>query len=223
MFLAFDTETTGLPKWPHAPASQVERWPRVVQLAWEFFDLCGRRVLARSDVVRPDGFTIPKDAEVVHGISDDLAHRRGLPIADVLDALTLPVSAASVLVAHNLEFDAKIVGAEFHRLGRRDPIPDKPHACTMLASTDYCALPSRYGPKWPRLPELHLKLFGNRVEEAHDAAADVAVCSKCFVELTRLGVVRVPSLEKTTCDDCRRALSLLGVACASPGRLLTRR
>jgi hypothetical protein len=61
----------------------------------------------------------------------------------------------------------------------------------MKAATDYCALPGRYGFKWPTLPELHFKLFGKKVKETHDAAADVATCSKCFFELKRLGVVRV--------------------------------
>jgi hypothetical protein len=49
-----------------------------------------------------------------------------------------------------------------------------------------------YGYKWPTLPELHLKLFGKKVKEAHDAAVDVATCSKCFSELRRLGIIRVP-------------------------------
>lgn len=221
MFLAFDTETTGLPASWRAPASDVANWPHVVQLAWEFFDLCGRRVLSRSDLVRPGDFTIPKDVEAVHHISNDVARRRGLPIATILDAFMEPLAVASVLVAHNLEFDAKVLGAEFHRLRRPDPLLDRAGVCTMLASTDYCSLPGPYGAKWPRLPELHFKLFGSSVEEAHDAAVDVSLCSKCFVELRRLGVVHVPSLNATTCADCRRGLGRLGVVCASPGQPLT--
>jgi hypothetical protein len=45
--------------------------------------------------------------------------------------------------------------------------------------------------KWPTLPELHLKIFGQTVKEAHNAAADVATCAKCFLELKRRDIVRV--------------------------------
>lgn len=166
MFLVFDTETTGLPLSWRAPASDVDNWPRLVQLAWEAYDPRGRKTLARSYVIRPDGFTIPRDAERVHGISTSVARRKGVPLAEVL-------------------------GAEYYRLGHRDPFRRKRHVCTMEAATEYCSLPGPYGYKWPRLSELYLTLFGKRDREAHDAAADVATCSRCFFELNRLGIVRV--------------------------------
>ncbi len=223
MFVAFDTETTGLPRSWQAPPSDVDNWPRVVQLAWEFFDLCGRKVLTRCDLIRPDGFTIPKDAEIVHGISTSVAIRKGLPIANALDEFMKPLAVACVLVAHNVKFDANVVGAEFYRLKLRDPLPDKASICTMEASTEHCALPGRYGFKWPTLPELHFRLFNSAVTEAHDAAADVAACSKCFVELRRLRVVAVPSLDAAACSECRVALECLGIVCTSRDRRLTTR
>jgi hypothetical protein len=62
-----------------------------------------------------------------------------------------------VVVAHGYSFDASVLGAEFHRLGIRDPFRRKTLVCTMEAATEYCALPGRHGFKWPRLSELHLK------------------------------------------------------------------
>ena len=38
MFLIFDTETTGLPKRWDSPLSDLENWPRCVQLAWQLHD-----------------------------------------------------------------------------------------------------------------------------------------------------------------------------------------
>ena len=215
MFLTFDTETTGLPKSWRAHPSEVENWPRVVQLAWEFYDLCGRKVLGRCDLIKPVGFAIPRDAQAVHGISTAVATSKGVPIAEALDAFMKPLSVASVVVAHNLNFDASVLGAEFYRTRREDPFPGKPQVCTMVASTRYCALPGPYGAKWPKLPELHSVLFGRPIKEAHDAAVDVAGCSKCFAELRRLGIVTVPTLDATTCADCRRGLDDLGVVCKS--------
>jgi DNA polymerase-3 subunit epsilon len=193
MYLVFDTETTGLPKSREARISDVDNWPRVVQLAWESFDPRGRKTYARSYVIRPDGFRIPKDAVAVHGISTSIATRIGIPITKALNRFLKALRNSSVVIAHGYEFDSCVLGAEFHRLGMRDQFRGKTHVCTMEDSTEYCAIPSRFGFKWPKLPELHLKLFRKIVKETHDAAADVAVCSRCFFELKRLGVVHIRS------------------------------
>jgi hypothetical protein len=37
MYLFFDTETTGLPKNYKAPVTDLNNWPRLVQLAWLFY------------------------------------------------------------------------------------------------------------------------------------------------------------------------------------------
>lgn len=191
MYLVFDTETNGLPRSRNAPVSEVSNWPRVVQIAWEAFDTRDWKTDSRSYVIHPDGFTIPKDAERVHGISTSIARKRGVALAEALDAFVEILSQSAVLVGHNLKFDTNVVGAEFHRLGLGDPFRGKTHSCTMLATTKFCALPGPYGYKWPTLPELHSRLFGKTVKETHDAAADVATCSKCFFELKRRGVVRI--------------------------------
>ena len=38
MYLIFDTETTGLPRDYSAPITQLDNWPRLVQLAWQLHD-----------------------------------------------------------------------------------------------------------------------------------------------------------------------------------------
>lgn len=198
MYLVFDTETTGLPTSWEAPISDVDNWPRVVQLAWETFDIRGGKTGARSCVICPDGFKIPKDAERIHGISTLFATRTGVPVTEALDAFVEALSKASVVVAHGFKFDASVLGAEFYRLGIRHQFRGKTHVCTMEDATEYCALPGQYGFKWPKLPELYFKLFRKNVKEMHDAAADVATCSKCFFELKRLGVVRHGDLGVST-------------------------
>jgi DNA polymerase III epsilon subunit-like protein len=195
MYLVFDTETTGLPLSYDAPPSDVDNWPRIVQLAWETFGPDGRRTGAQCNVIRPDGFRIPKDAASVHGISTDIARRTGIPLPEALDAFSKALRRSSVVVSHNLrKFDLPTVRAEFCRLGRPDHLRGKVLICTMEDATGYCALPGRYGFKWPTLQELHLKLFGRRAAETHNAAKDVAICSKCFFELKRLRVIRIPKV-----------------------------
>lgn len=41
MYLIFDTETTGLPKKWNAPVTDIDNWPRCVQLAWQVHDKPG--------------------------------------------------------------------------------------------------------------------------------------------------------------------------------------
>ena len=191
MYLIFDTETTGLPDSYDAPPSDVDNWPRIVQLAWEAFNASGRKTGAQCYVIRPVGFKIPKEAEKKHGISTARAKRVGIPVAEALGAFAKVLKKASVTVAHNHSFDASVVGAEFYRLGIKHQFRRKRQVCTMKDSTEYCALPGRYGYKWPKLPELHLKLFGKSVQETHDAMKDTANGSRCFFELKRRGVIRV--------------------------------
>ena len=77
MYLIFDTETTGLPRTYHAPMSDVDNWPRVVQVAWQLHDGKGSLLSQKNYIIRPEGFTIPYNAEKVHGISTDFLHFLG--------------------------------------------------------------------------------------------------------------------------------------------------
>jgi DNA polymerase-3 subunit epsilon len=191
MYLVLDTETTGFRAPRQAWASSFESEPRVVQLGWEFFDADGHRTGAQCEVIRPDGFDIPADAERIHGISTEMANRIGVPIVGALDGFAKALNDASVLVAHNWNYDANVLAAEFLRIEIQDPFREKAHVCTMRSATNHCAIRWKRGYKWPRLTELHFKLFESSVVETHNAAADVATCAKCFFELKRLGVVVV--------------------------------
>jgi len=43
------------------------------------------------------------------------------------------------------------------------------------------------------LQELYMKLFGTSFEGAHSADADIQATMKCFFELLKLGVIKLPS------------------------------
>ena len=78
MYLIFDTETTGLPKRWNAPITDVDNWPRCIQIAWQLHDELGNCIEHQDYLIRPDGFNIPYDAEKIHGISTELATEQGL-------------------------------------------------------------------------------------------------------------------------------------------------
>ena len=190
MWLFFDSETTGIPRNFNAPATDVRNWPRMVQLAWLQMDAKGRRLQAAEHIIKPEGFTIPADVVRIHGITTARALKEGVPLNEVLKSFATVVSESKLLIAHNMDFDAKIVGAEFHRAGIEHGIERLRQFCTMKGSKDYCRLPGKYGFKWPTLAELHLHLFGTGLAESHTAAADVETCAKCFVELRKRKAIR---------------------------------
>jgi DNA polymerase-3 subunit epsilon len=189
MILFFDTETTGLPRNYKAPVTDLANWPRVVQIAWLLTDDAGAEITSAERIIRPDGYEIPADSARVHGITTERAFREGAPLAEVLGDARAAIDKASVLVAHNMSFDEKILGAELLRAGLSNVVESKTRLCTMQASTDFCALPGRYGYKWPSLQELYARLFQESFDGAHQALADVRACARCFVELRRLGVM----------------------------------
>lgn len=189
MYLFFDTETTGVPRNYKAPVTDLANWPRLVQLAWLLTDGQANEIDSAEFIVKPSGFLIPSDAAKIHGITTEMALQNGVELATVLSAIAPQIDAAAVLVAHNIPFDEKILGAEFLRAGRPNPVESKERRCTMQSATNYCQLPGMYGYKWPTLQELHNKLFNQPFEGAHRALVDVRACARCYFELKRLEII----------------------------------
>ena len=189
MYLFFDTETTGLPRNYKAPVTNLNNWPRLVQLAYLYYDENGNKISGGDFIIKPEGFTIPAEASKIHGISTERAIREGQSITSVLQHFNSLIEQATYLVAHNMSFDEKIVGAEFLRNGMPNSIQYKNKICTMEKTTNFCAIKGPYGYKWPKLSELHYKLFGAYFDEAHNAAVDITATAKCFWELKRMGKI----------------------------------
>ncbi|MCH7399042.1 DNA polymerase III subunit alpha [Belliella sp. DSM 107340] len=190
MYIIFDTETTGLPRSYDAPMSADDNWPRLVQLAWQLHDAKGKLISNNNFIVKPEGFTIPYNAEKVHGISTERALKEGHDLVKVLEIFHKEVEKAQYLVGHNIGFDINVVGSEFLRKDVPMQLQKMEDLDTKDISTEFCALPGGRGGKfkWPTLTELHKKLFGVGFEDAHDAAYDVAATAKCFFGLITQGV-----------------------------------
>ena len=190
MYIIFDTETTGLPRDYNAPMSDVDNWPRLVQIAWQLHDARGKLLSNHNYIIRPEGFTIPYNAEKVHGISTKRALAEGHDLKEILQVFREDVVQAKFLVGHNIGFDINVVGSEYLRAELVMPLESKAELDTKDISTDFCALPGGKGGKfkWPTLTELHKKLFGIGFDDAHDAAYDVDATARCFFGLITQGV-----------------------------------
>lgn len=193
MYLIFDTETTGVPHNKTAPITDLENWPRVVQIAWQLHDAKGKLISRQNSIIKPEGFDIPYKAEQIHGISTKRALEEGEVLATVLSRFQKDLDAASVIVGHNIEFDINILGAEFIRQKiATEKLLAVAKVDTGIVSVEFCQLSGGPGGKlkMPRLTELHQKLFGKDFGDAHDAAHDVAATARSFFGLIKQKVVK---------------------------------
>lgn len=185
--LFIDTETTGKPANYNASMLEVDNWPRVIQLAWQITDEKNRLLAEEKTLIKPNGWVVPaEEFWINHGYSTEKCENEGLPMEDVLNAFITDITSygVSLMVAHNIQFDYNVLGAEMIRYkkttGRR-----LKQFCTMQFSTPLLQIPSKIGFKYPRLEELHTYLFNKGFDGAHDAANDVTACRECFFEMLK--------------------------------------
>ncbi len=198
MYLIFDTETTGLPKRWDAPTTDVDNWPRAVQIAWQLHDELGNLVEQKDFLIKPEGFNVPFDAERIHGISTELAEAKGVSIHQVLQEFNAALAKTKFVVGQNVGFDVNVMGAEFHRANVQTPLEQLPVLDTCTETTaELCKIPGGRGGKFklPTLTELHQFLFQDGFEEAHNATADVEATARCFFELIRRQVFTAEALD----------------------------
>lgn len=192
MYIIFDTETTGLPKRWNASLSDANNWPRCVQIAWQIHDIHGELLSHEDYIITPEGFTIPYDAERVHGISTSLAKKKGKPLTEVLQHFSAAIKQADYVVGHNVSFDLNIMGAEYLRIGDNNPLETAKVIDTCTEKTaQLCKLPGGRGGKFklPTLTELYVHLFNEEFSEVHNATADVEATTRCFIELLRKNMI----------------------------------
>jgi DNA polymerase-3 subunit alpha len=188
MYIVFDTETTGRPKRFNAPWTDADNWPRLVQLAWVEYAKDGSEISRHDLTVKPEGYSIPHEVVQIHGISNEKAHAEGIPMLDALSQFKEALERNYYLIAHNVNFDLGVMGCEFHRASMSHRLATIFPVDTMKLTIDFCKLRGRRGYKFPKLIELHNKLFGKDFTGAHNAFFDVQATAKCFFELQRLGI-----------------------------------
>lgn len=197
--LVYDCETTGLPLFKE-PSNHPDQ-PHIVQLAAFLVDLESRKTIASMDViVRPDGWTIPNDMTAIHGITTKHAQDYGVPEAQAVDMLLALHSNATMRIAHNEPFDARIARIGIKRfIDPRDPglvipVSDDWKAsnaeCTAQLSRHICQLPPtakmKGGFKTPTLMEAYQHFFGQDFPCQHTARADATACMRVYFAIQDL-------------------------------------
>jgi len=190
--LTFDTETTGLPKSRNASIEDSSQWPYIVQLTFMLYNTETRKIeMLEDDIIKMEnGTEITKESSEIHKITQEMSEERGIPIKDAIIKFALALEQANVLVAHNIEFDKKIIQAECHRMGYTNIFNERNYIYydTMLFGTHITKLTriTKYNKvvsKYPKLVELHENLFESRPKNLHNSLVDVFACFRCFYKM----------------------------------------
>ena len=195
MILFFDTETTGFYD-KKLPVDHKDQ-PFLVELGYLLTTDYGEELVCANHIVHAcdkDGKTIeiPEQASNVHGITTETMKLCGIPSISALSAFSHLCKLANTVVAHNFLFDFNILNLEYARIDKLYVLRTHTNTiCTMQKSTNFCELPGKFGKyKWPKLEELHEKLFSEGFVGAHNALTDVRATVKCYFKLVQVGVIK---------------------------------
>jgi DNA polymerase III subunit epsilon len=165
MILILDVETSGLPsrRWPDLDWRQ----PHIVELAATLVDRRNTTLAEMSRIVRPDGWVSSPGALAVHGITREQALAEGLPEGEVLWEFLKLARRASLVVAHNAEFEDHVVRIGLARFWPQhvDEWGRRAKFCTMLAARRACGV--------GKLALAYEKLCGQPHGSMHEAIGDV--------------------------------------------------
>jgi DNA polymerase III epsilon subunit-like protein len=205
-FLVFDTETTGLPKTKFISPFTLHQWPHIVQFSFIIFDSSLNNIVESKDYVIkvPESILIPEESSKIHGITNQISLDKGVPMYEVLNEFFHHLRGVDTLIGHNIEFDLNMVKVELLRLINKNLFSEeqcrlykydlhfltnfKNISCTLKDSIQFCNIQSidKYGKpylKYPKLVELHEKLFNQSPSNLHNSFNDILVTLRCFMKL----------------------------------------
>ena len=182
VFLFYDVETNGLPDY-RSPI-QAKHQPHIVQMGAILTDSEFNELERLDVIVKPNGWTIPKQVSDIHGITEERAMREGIPEHEMLYRFAEMVEKATERIAFNDKFDALLVSILIERFGYNEMQArwqKFPVTCAMEIARPKCNIPPTdkmraagyTGPKNPKLEEAVKILMGETMEGAHAAIVDV--------------------------------------------------
>ena len=192
MYLFFDVSAIGKPKSWRAPLNDPFNWPRMMHLSWLLYNEERELIDSADDIIQPQGFSIPIEAEQKHQVTDTEAREKGVPVKEALLRFKEAVNKAEYVIAHNMKFQEAVVTCEFARKSLAHTLGASEKYCLMQEATWYCKLPGPGGRyKWPSLQEIHAKVFNTRFTNAGNALGDVSACVVCFFALLDLKAIEL--------------------------------
>ena len=188
--LIFDLETTGLPERKgfneYYPPSGINYYnnSRMIEIGYMVFSNDGI-ILDEVNHLISHKESVNITNTNIHGITNEMVENDGINIEDVLGKLYENLKYTNKLVAHNINFDINILLSECYRLGNQhqviSEITSKNLLCTMEIGKKYLKQ-NRY----PKLIDLHNKIFNKNIVQEHRALSDVKFCAECFFVMKQI-------------------------------------
>jgi DNA polymerase III epsilon subunit-like protein len=204
--LVFDTETTGLPNSKIINPDTLNFWPHIVQFSYVIYDINLNDIVETHDsIINVKDIIIPEETIKIHGITKDISNKKGVAIELVLNEFFYHLCNVDLLVGHNVSFDINMVKVELLRMIYENKLISEKEintcnynlhyltnfkniCCTLKDSIDVCNIKAidRFGKeyiKFPKLIELHEKLFESTPNNLHNSFNDILVTLRCFMKL----------------------------------------
>jgi len=187
-FLVFDTETTGLPSEKNPSIYDPSKWPHIIQLSYIVYDSDKNDIVTLEDdyIDIPVSVNIDPESEKIHGITREKLTNKGISIVDALHKFNHFADNCDLLIGHNVSFDKRMVIVEGVR--NKIKMTHNDTYCTMKNSIKLCNIEKTWANgdkylKYPKLSELHYKLFQLEPKNTHNAINDVLICLRCFCKM----------------------------------------
>ncbi len=192
--LIFDTETTGFVQ-HNKPVNDPDQC-HLVQLAAQLVDMNDPEgiIMQFSVIVNPGpGVNMSESAQNAHGISLEMAAEFGVTTSTAFDLFRHHAQFADQFVAHNADFDKRVMELAMERRTGEKGRFTKPFYCTMKEAKPVVRCPptakmvasGRTSYKNPSLTECMEHFFGEELSGAHDAMVDTNGCRRVFFELQK--------------------------------------
>lgn len=195
LVLVYDTETTGLVKGVDYTDPNM---PFLASVAAILYDNEAHHIVASvNSMVQPDGWTMPEEAGKINGLTNEVLHRLGVPASALLPTCIALMFKADLRVAHNVDFDSKVIAAALWRHIIKEDSEKVAHQTVKawLALPSYCtmqesknlvkALNKRGQIKYPKLTEAYKFFFDRELDRAHSANADAVAALEIYLALNK--------------------------------------
>ena len=204
--LVFDTETTGLPQTKIMNQDTLDKWPYIVQFSYIIYDT-EKKALAQNGI-KDFIIKIPTDVKIsdfsiqLHGITSEISLSQGYDVTEVLKEFFDDITNVDHIVGHNISFDLNMVRVELLRLidfnnKKLNTVYKKflynlnnyeNITCTLQESIELCNIiavtkTGKTYQKFPKLVELHKKLFGSEPSNLHNSLNDVLITLRCYMKI----------------------------------------
>jgi len=201
----YDTETTGLPISKILNPDTLHLWPHIVQLSYVIYDTDTKSIITYKDIIVKVN-SIPEESTKIHGITNEISLNKGKTIGEVINIFFNDIQNVDMIIGHNISFDINMIKIELLRLiyentntVTTDCISKyksnlhlltnfKNIYCTLRETIELCDLKAfnkqnKIYLKYPKLSDLHQKLFNTIPTNLHNSFYDVLITLRCYIKM----------------------------------------